>query len=210
MEPHVEPSSLAFDERRDLLDFLRDLEPGEWESPTLCSEWCVKDVVAHIVSYGRLGSADLARRFAEGRLSLAGANRLGVEQLRRRTPEELMAMLDESLRPSGAIALLGGRIALTDTLIHHQDIRRPLGRPREIPPERLCQALSFGLIALPIRGAWRLRGVRATATDVPWSYGRGPDVRGPGEAILMTMAGRRGIACGLEGPGVSRLLRRVG
>ena len=36
----------------------------------------------------------------------------------------------------------------------------------------------------------RTTGLRFEATDVPWSWGRGPTVRGPGEALLMTMLGR--------------------
>lgn len=121
-----------------------------------------------------------------------------------------MALLEQNLRPSGVTARLGGRISLTDSLIHHQDIRRPLAKPREVPPKRLRQAPAFGLVALPIRGAWVLRGVRVVATDIDWSYGVGPEARGSGEAVLMTMAGRRGIAQELEGPGATRLAHRVG
>lgn len=202
--------SFAVDERRDLLEFLGRLEPHEWESPTLCSDWCVREVVAHIVSYGKLSPVALARRFVQGRLSLVGANSVGVEHHHRRTPEQLMTLLEQDLRPSGPVTLFGGRIALTDTLIHHQDIRRPLGKLRDVPRDRLRHALSFALFAPPIRGAWRLRGVRAIATDLDWSYGVGPEVRGAGEAVLMTMAGRRGVAAELEGPGASRLKHRVG
>lgn len=201
---------LAVDERRDFLDFLRGLEPQDWDRPTLCSEWLVRDVVAHVASYGGLTAPAIARRFAEGGASLAGANRVGVTQLRQRSPDELVALIEQSVRPTGPLAMLGGRIALTDTLIHHQDIRRPLGKPREIPSDRLRHVLSFGLVALPIRGAWRLRGVRAIATDVSWSYGIGPEARGTGEAVLMTMAGRRGVATELEGPGAGRLVQRAG
>lgn len=202
--------SLAVDERRDLLEFLRALTPDEWESPSLCNEWRVRDVVAHIVSYEGLRPEDVARRFITARLSLAAVNRTRVDELRRRAPAELMTLLEQNLRPSGLTTAFGGRVALTDSLIHHQDIRRPLGRPREIPTERLRQVLSFALVALPIRGAWRLRGVRAVATDLDWSHGVGPEVRGSGEAILMTMAGRRGIAHELEGPGARRLAQRLG
>src|SRR5688500_13171371 len=150
------------------------------------------------------------KRFGAGRLTLAGANREGVEELRRQSPAELMDVLGRNLTPSGATAQLGGRIALTDNLIHHQDIRRPLGKPRTIPPERLREALTFGLVALPLPGAWRLRGVRAVATALDWSFGVGPEARGPGEAVLMTMAGRQGVAPELEGPGAERLIRRIG
>ena len=203
-------SSFAVAERRDLLDFLGQLEPHEWEAASLCSEWRVRDVVAHLVSYGNLAPVGLVKRFVDGRGSLAGVNRAGVEQVGDRSPEELMTLLEQSLEPAGPLALFGGRIALTDTLIHHQDIRRPLGRPRDIPSDRLREALSFGLFAPPIRGAWRLRGVRVIATDVDWSFGAGPEARGAGEALLMTMAGRRGVAVELEGPGAGRLIRRGG
>ena len=117
--------SLATDERRDLLEFLRTLTLDEWAAPSLCSEWRVRDVVSHIVSYGGLGPADLGRRFIAGRMTLAGANRAGVEDLRR-SPAELLTRLEQTLRPSGVTVGFGGRIALTDSLIHHQDIRRPL------------------------------------------------------------------------------------
>jgi Mycothiol maleylpyruvate isomerase N-terminal domain len=40
--------SLARDERRDLTDFLATLTPEQWDAPTLCTRWRVRDVVAHI------------------------------------------------------------------------------------------------------------------------------------------------------------------
>lgn len=74
--------SLAVDERRDLLDFLRGLTREQWEAPSLCSEWRVRDVVAHLVSYDGLGLAGLAKRLAEGRFSVSRINRVGVERCR--------------------------------------------------------------------------------------------------------------------------------
>ena len=59
-----------------------------------------------------------------------------------------------------------------DNMIHHQDIRRPLGLSRQIPSERLLVALKFARTAPLIRGAWRARGMRLQATDVDWSAGR--------------------------------------
>lgn len=203
-------TSLAIEERRDLLELLRQLTPDEWDRPTLCTQWRVRDVVAHIVSYEGLHLAGLARRFRQGQLSFAGANQVDVAELRQRAPEELLSVLEQNPRPPKLTASFGGRIALTDTLIHHQDIRRPLERPRTIPPERLREALAFALYAPPLRGAWTVRGVRVVATDLDWSYGAGPEARGAGEAVLLTMAGRRGIAHELEGPGATRLAQRVG
>ena len=78
----------------------------------------------------------------------------------------------------GLPATLGGRVALIEALIHHQDIRRMPGQPRAIPPERLLPALHVALIAPNIGGFWRIRGVRLIATDLHFSAGAGPEVQG--------------------------------
>ena len=39
---------------RELLIVLKALEPADWSRPTICSPWCVKDVVAHLLG-GNLG-----------------------------------------------------------------------------------------------------------------------------------------------------------
>jgi uncharacterized protein (TIGR03083 family) len=104
----------------------------------------------------------------------------------------------------------GGRVALTDNMIHQQDIRRPLGLARTIPVERLCAALDFVRYSPTIRGAWRVRGARLIATDLDWSHGKGPEVRGPGEALLMVMAGRPDVLRDLDGPGTGTLAARLG
>jgi hypothetical protein len=95
-------------------------------------------------------------------------------------------------------------------LIHHQDIRRPLGRPRAIPAERLLPALRVALIAPAIGGFWRIRGVRLIGTDLHFSAGAGPEVHGAAEALLMTIAGRPGVVSELSGPGQRKLAGRIG
>lgn len=94
-------------------------------------------------------------------------------------------------------------------LIHQQDIRRPLGLPRQIPAERLRVTLDFARWAPPIRGGLRTRGLRLVATDLDWSAGRGPEVTGPGEALLLAMARRGAAVADLGGPGLPRLAQRL-
>ncbi len=71
------------------------------------------------------------------------------------------------------LTAFGGRIVLADTLIHHQDLRRPLGVPRDVPAERLLVALPLAMLAPVVGGAWHVRGVRLVATDLDWSRGPG-------------------------------------
>ncbi|MGH3741155.1 MAG: hypothetical protein ACRDT1_07475 [Micromonosporaceae bacterium] len=99
-----------------------------------------------------------------------------------RTPEQLLSLVNSHLEPRGFTAGLGGMIGFVDAVIHHQDIRRPLGTPRQIPADRLYRALRGTLIAPPVGAFWRARGLRLIATDIGFTTGRGPEVRGAGEA----------------------------
>jgi uncharacterized protein (TIGR03083 family) len=201
---------LARAERADLLAFLADLTPQQWDTPSLCAGWRVRDVVAHMISYEGLPRRELARRLARGRFRLAWINAVGLAEMRDLGPGELLALLGQRLDPNGLTTGFGCRVALLDALIHQQDIRRPLGAPRTIPPDRLLPALSFARFAPPIGAFWRARGLRLVATDLGWAAGRGPEVRGPGEALLMAISGRRGVVGELSGPGQATLAARIG
>jgi uncharacterized protein (TIGR03083 family) len=100
-------------------------------------------------------------------------------------------------------------IGLAEGMIHQQDIRRSVGIDRTIPPDRLRSALDFALCAPLIRGAWYARRVRLVATDLDWSHGSGPEVRGAGEALLMAMAGRKAVLDDLTGSGQFRLASQL-
>ncbi|WP_433786925.1 maleylpyruvate isomerase family mycothiol-dependent enzyme [Actinomycetospora sp. CA-101289] len=204
-----DPMRFAQDDRADLADFLAGLASEQWDAPTLCDQWSVRDVVAHVISYDDLGPVGFARRFVAGRFNPDRANQVGVDQYRSLTPDELLAELKGHLRPAGLTARFGGRIGLVDGLIHHQDIRRALGAHREVPRERLTATLPFATIAPPIRAFSRIRGLRLVATDVDWSTGRGPTVEGPAEPLLMAMAGRTDGLDELTGAGLPTLAGRM-
>ena len=207
--PAVDVRRLAREERADFAAFLATLSPQQWQAPTLCAGWRVRDVVAHVIGYDDLDTRRLLAYVIQGRLRLGRVNAAALARYHARSPEQLLALLTDHPQPRGVPAALGGRVGLTEALIHHQDIRRPLGQPRTIPPERLLSALRTALIAPDIGGLWRIRGVRLVATDLPFSAGIGQEVRGPAEALLMTIAGRHGVAGELPGPGQRKLARRI-
>lgn len=199
---------MARDEREEFAALLDGLTPQQWESPTLCERWRVREVAVHTVSYDELSTAGLINRFLKGRLNTDRINAIGVADYADRAPEQITAMIRGNTEPHGLTAGFGGRIALTDGMIHQQDIRRSLGIPRTIDPQRLLTALDFVRFAPTIRGAWRARGVRLVATDLDWSHGNGAEVRGSGEALLMAMAGRRAALADLDGPGKAKFAQR--
>jgi uncharacterized protein (TIGR03083 family) len=200
---------LARAEREDFAAFLDTLSPEQWEAPTLCEQWNVREVAAHAISFDELRGAALVRRFLRGRLTVDRINQVGVDDYADRTPEELIALIRAHAEPHGMTAGFGGRVALTDNMIHQQDIRRPLGLPRTIEARRLRVALDFALTAPTIRGARRTKRLQLVATDLDWAHGGGPEVQGPGEALLMAMAGRGDAMKDLSGPGKDELAQRL-
>lgn len=200
---------MARAERQDFAAFLDELSDEQWESPTLCEGWRVRDVVAHMFGYDELNTGGLVSQFAKGRLSVNRINQRMVDELANRSLDQLRALVRDHVEPHGLTAGFGGRIALTDNMIHHQDIRRRLGMPRTIPTERLRVALDFTRYAPTILGAWRARGLKLIADDLDWSFGSGLEVRGTGEALLMAMAGRSDALKDLSGPGQPKLAQRL-
>jgi hypothetical protein len=107
--------------------------------------------------------------------------------------------------------LLGRRLALIDSFVHQQDIRRPLDLSRSIPPARLVRLAEIMVHdRVGAGGAKRARGLRLRATDVDWASGTGPEVRGPAEALIMTLAGRSAALQDLDGEGVAVMASRMG
>lgn len=199
---------MATAERTDLADLLENLTPAQWEAPSLCQGWRVRDVVAHVMSFDGVSLGGMFRRAIRGRI--LHINQAGVDELASLTAEQLLHRLRAGLRPQGLATILGGRLALLDVTIHHQDIRRPLGIPRQIPAERLRWVLGACLYS-PELPAWRLaRGLRLSPTDLDWTHGSGPEVTGPAEAVLMAITGRPSAIGELAGPGQPVLNARLG
>jgi uncharacterized protein (TIGR03083 family) len=129
------------------------------------------------------------------------------------SPAELLAVFDDIHRHNirkGIARVIKPDEGLVDHLIHHQDVRRPLARPRVMPEDRLVAALRVipGLAGF-VGAKKRVAGLRLVATDIGWSHGDGPEVTGAGEAILLAASGRPVACAELEGEGLDRLRLRL-
>ncbi len=208
---------LVDDERRDIVAFFRSLTPADWETLSLCSGWRIKDVAAHLLIDEPVQAGMLQRvlpMLVRGDFSVERANARWVEQNRQRTSESITkCFLEDNQKRVGILGhVLGPGVALRALVIHHQDMRRPLHRSRDIPPERLLATLNAlitwkGSISVGSRD--RARELRFRALDVEWSHGDGPDVCGPGEAIIMGLAGRPAALGDLRGAGKAILQSRL-
>jgi uncharacterized protein (TIGR03083 family) len=190
-------------ERADLVNFLRTLSGDDWFVPSLCEGWRVRDVVAHLqvdsLSIPYVGA--LVRKRSPDRV-----NQYFVDRAQDLPAPELVKRLESTIGRSWASRTMPG-IVLADLVIHHQDIRRPLGRPRTIDPARLLHTLGH---PVPFANSRRYtKGLRFVASDIEWASGSGPEVRGTGEALALAMVGRSTVLAELEGDGVVILTQRV-
>ncbi len=207
---------LVKDELGDFAAFLHTLDEQQWDSASLCEGWRVRDVVGHICTgyQMRLGTFPVLLVKYRGNIA-RGSHVMSVDYGSTHSPAELMAVFDAYAAEAdtvnrGLTRVIPVRERMTDHLIHHQDVRRPLGRPRDIPEERLVAALD----ALPHIGGFlqskkKSAGLRFAATDLDWSFGHGPEVRGPAESLVLAMSGRPIGLDALEGEGLAELTGRV-
>ncbi len=185
---------------------LRGLTPEQWAAASLCRGWSVHDVVIHIANHAHTTARQRIAQLARVGFSVTRQ----LERDRARPTDELIDWLASPANLAGPINI---RTQLAELVIHQQDVRRPLGIVRRLPAERLSVLLDFGLtrvgsasVALSRR---RAKGLRLVGTDIGWSAGTGPEVRGPGEAIFMAVNGRAGAIQDLSGDGTEVLARRV-
>jgi uncharacterized protein (TIGR03083 family) len=106
------------------------------------------------------------------------------------------------------------RATLVDILVHGLDIAVPLGLPLEITPEAGAEAaaqvrLFDGKSKNRVFRNIPLREYRLVATDVDWSAGDGPEIRGPVSALLLLLTGRRVGLGDVTGPGAEALRRAL-
>lgn len=197
------------EENEEFSTLLHELAPQEWEKDSLCAGWRVRDVVGHILDGNELRLLTLPIRLARFGFS---SDRSGQHYSRRRAAgrshEELIRDFDDRDPWAGTCKVFPPRLVLLDRLVHQQDIRRPLGRPRSIPDERMRAVLDGTPRLGSVFGARkRTKGLRLEATDMDWTWGDGPLVRGPGETLLLAMLGRAHAVADLQGDGVPQLAR---
>jgi uncharacterized protein (TIGR03083 family) len=105
--------------------------------------------------------------------------------------------------PLPVVAMLG------ETIVHGEDIRRPLGIKRDYPVTTLTTVADYYQDSdMPVLTRRRARGLLLTAADGPFTAGAGPRVSGTTLALVMAMAGRASYCDELDGDGVAILRER--
>lgn len=200
-EVHAERKALAAD--------LRELSSEDWARPSLCSDWTVRDVLAHMTSAAKLTPPAFFGKMIGSGFSFDKVQEQGVAAQRGANPADTLANFESVLtsvkHPPGPTPTWLGEV-----IVHSEDIRRALGIQHAYPADAVVQVADFFKGSnLLIGSKRRISGLTLRATDAEWSHGTGPEVSGPILSLVMAMTGRKVAADDLTGAGVATLRSRT-
>jgi uncharacterized protein (TIGR03083 family) len=195
-------------ERKALAADLAGIGDDRWAVPSLCSQWTVRDVVAHMTATAKISPASFFPRLVGSGFSLTRLQKKDIAANRGSSPSEALGLFESVITsekgPPGP-----PETNLGETLVHADDIRRALGIPHDYPTDAVIAVADFYKRSnLIIGGKRRVTGVTLKATDVEWSNGSGPEVSGPLMTLVMAMTGRKQVLDELAGDGVAVLRQR--
>ncbi|GAA5051988.1 maleylpyruvate isomerase family mycothiol-dependent enzyme [Nocardia callitridis] len=201
--------SFTHSERAALADDLAGLSRAQWVQPSLCGEWSVEDVIAHLTAAASIGRLRWLTSVLGVRFDFDKHNDRRLAEHRGTNPTETLerfrAIVTSTTAPFGNPAAWLGEV-----LVHAQDIRRPLGIART-PSIEATTAVAhfFARKDFTVPSHSTAKNLRLEATDGPFTAGEGPVVQGPTIALVMAMAGRPSYCTDLTGPGTATLLDRT-
>lgn len=199
--------SLVHVERQQLADDLAPVDNQAWETPSLCHEWSVHDVLAHLLDTAMTTRLVFIRSMVRARGDFHRANDDGIQRYKREDPQQTLA---EFRRVQHLTRTPPAHPAtrLVEAYVHGEDIRRPLGIDGRYPQDGVHEALAYQL-RTPVSfegGRERAAGLRLIDKDSGTSWGDGPDVTGAAIDLLLAVSGRTVNPELLAGPGAHRLL----
>jgi uncharacterized protein (TIGR03083 family) len=200
----------AIDQQRaELADLMESFTEADWETPSLCEGWRVREVAAHLT----LAHTTFRQALGPSIRAHGSFNRMIYQTAIRqaeRPVEDYPVLLRAMIGSRRKAPFISDLEPLLDQLVHGQDMVVPLGHAREMPAEAAATAAQRGWsMSFPFHAQRRLRGFTLAATDHPWTVGDGPVVEGPIRALLMLVTGRDVVLPELSGPGADELRARL-
>lgn len=195
----------VIEQRLQLAGILRRLDPEQWAKPSLCVGWTVQDVAAHMISAPQLGLAAILKlmpqmvRYGYNRTTLHDGQRRG-----RAGAASILSQFDRFATVPRGPAVVSMRETLTDSLVHFQDIVRPLSIEHDMLLDAAVEvARRLAHTGLLLGSRPMLKSLRMVATDADYSQGSGDEISGPIAELVMLRAGRAPRWELLQGPGVA-------
>jgi uncharacterized protein (TIGR03083 family) len=196
-------------ERAALAEDLSGLSADQWGHTTLCGQWDVEEVLAHLTAAATLNQWRWIRSMLGARFRVEVHNQRRMVEHRGATPAETLdrfrAVIGRSTAPSRHTPAY-----LSEVVVHAQDIRQPLALPRTPAVDALTPVAEFFAIRnFTVPSRTTVAGLQLRANDGSFAAGAGALVAGSTLALVMSMAGRTPYLDQLDGPGVPTLRERV-
>ena len=208
----------AIDEqRRRVVALLDSVTDPEWDHPSLCAGWTVRHVGAHL-TLQELTVGDALRFALRHPALLRDVNRVIHESAKLQAAElstdDIVAGVRATVGRRRHNVGLTHRETLVDIVVHGFDIAVPLRRRLDVPPHVAAEAAARvrsldGTSKNRVFRKLPLAPYRLVATDVDWSVGAGPEIRGPVVALLLLLTGRRVGLDEVAGDGADALRREL-
>jgi uncharacterized protein (TIGR03083 family) len=195
-------------ERGALADDLANLTSPQWDTRSLCPDWTVRDVVAHLSATASMNPGKFFLGMVKAGFNFDKFANAQIAKHRGPAPEatlnEFRGLRESTSAPPGPkVSWLG------EVVIHGADVRRPLGISHAYAPGAVRQVIDFYKGSSLLIGAKkRIDGLTLQATDDDWQHGQGDPVEGPLLSLLLAMTGRGAAGDELTGPGVPTLRSR--
>jgi uncharacterized protein (TIGR03083 family) len=179
-------------ERDRLASLFGALTPEQWDAPSRCAGWRVREVIAHVTMPFRATPIAVMAGVARAGFSFHRyADRDARSAAEAMSQAELVGLLraniDHPWRPPGG----GAAGALSHDVIHGLDVTEPLGLP-PAPADRLALVLASASRRQMTYFGVDLDGRKLAATDTDVSVGEGPAVvTMTAREILLVVTGRR-------------------
>ena len=195
------------DQRRRLVQVLEDLSEQEWQHPSLCRGWNVRQVAAHVAlqntTWSMMPRAVLDMVRSGG---LNGAIHAMACRHAKNPTDQIITEIRDRIGVWRPLPSVTYRDTAIDYLVHAQDIVIPLGRRLDIPADAAVVAADRVWTSdRMFHARKKLGGYRLVATDITWSAGQGQEVTGPISALLLLLTGRPAALARLSGTGAAAL-----
>ena len=173
-----------------LADLLASAPVETWDAPSLCANWQVRHVIAHVTMPARFTPEQFgAEMAAAGGDFTVFSDTVAARDASLPLADHLDALRSSLLHawqpPGGGVAG-----ALSHAVIHSLDVTVALDRPA-VAPEGAVIAILDQLTAA--NGAYfsvELTGVRLEAADTDWTWGSGDAVRADSGLLVALLSGR--------------------
>ena len=195
---HLQPAVAA--EFASLADLLAVASDAQWDTPSMCEGWRVREVVAHMTMAARYSEEEFMTRLRRCEFDFTRLSNEVASRDATLPADELVASLRSGIMQRWTPPGGGYHGALNHVVIHGLDVTVPLSAPRCSPDETIRVVLDD----LTVGGGHAHFGIaidgrRLQASDLDWSHGSGPVLRAAAEDLALALCGRAVPAERLEG-----------